>query len=384
MHVDHANRTNVLMREKLLIASLVKLHTEDHGQSHLNIYQPGRAEVVVEDCADFQFFPNNPRMDGVHHASDSNPLSHTDFSISKIVVPRRYADMVKVWLKMQHRTNQIMQGPKYLTACLPWWLAASMEASEARGHLGYKWWKAQRTDEEQLRMELIDILHFTLSSFIQQVTDAFNKGQNVAGAVEESYKLGQTTKDIDLRGVSYSFDWDVLASQFIEHMFYQPGSITFSVVSDSLMATLSAFDFSCSYLKKISPNHFWQATFEVFTWATSTQPAEEAILDTVNRLYLGKNILNMFRQAYGEKFKQAIPYQRNWLGSHISGEVNQTKEDNVFLTEILSETDDAEAIWAGLFAKYRQHLVLSNQDPELVQESTLSGFLDAALSATLK
>ena len=45
-----------------------------------------------------------------------------------------------------------------------WYRAIWIECGELIEHFGYKWWKKQETDIEQVRLEVIDIWHFGLSA----------------------------------------------------------------------------------------------------------------------------------------------------------------------------------------------------------------------------
>ena len=44
-----------------------------------------------------------------------------------------------------------------------WERAIWVECAEAMEHLGYKWWKHQEPDINQVKMELVDIWHFAMS-----------------------------------------------------------------------------------------------------------------------------------------------------------------------------------------------------------------------------
>lgn len=44
--------------------------------------------------------------------------------------------------------------------------AAFVEAGEAGSSINYKWWKAEKNDWDNLKVELIDILHFLLSALL--------------------------------------------------------------------------------------------------------------------------------------------------------------------------------------------------------------------------
>ena len=54
-------------------------------------------------------------------------------------------------------------NPDWKNAENDWLLAVMVEGVEAIEHHGWKWWKHQQPDTEQLQMELIDIWHFALS-----------------------------------------------------------------------------------------------------------------------------------------------------------------------------------------------------------------------------
>ena len=65
-------------------------------------------------------------------------------------------------LEMQDNINShVNQDWKY--ANNDWTLAILVETVEAIEHHGWKWWKHQEKDMNQLRMELVDIWHFMLS-----------------------------------------------------------------------------------------------------------------------------------------------------------------------------------------------------------------------------
>lgn len=71
----------------------------------------------------------------------------------------------------------------------------------------------------------------------------------------------------------------------------------------------------------------------------------EMTWDELYRQYIGKNVLNFFRQDYGYK---AGTYQKLWAG----------REDNEHLVEILATEDAAlpdfrERVYSGLEARYR-------------------------------
>ncbi len=64
-------------------------------------------------------------------------------------------------LEMQENIN-IHINPQWKKANNDWTLAMLVEVVEGIEHHGWKWWKHQEKDMNQLRMELVDIWHFIL------------------------------------------------------------------------------------------------------------------------------------------------------------------------------------------------------------------------------
>lgn len=188
-------------------------------------------------------------------------------------------------LRMQAEMNAKV-NLDWLTAGYPWLRAAMVEGAEAMEHAGWKWWKAQTRDVEQLRMELVDIWHFAMS-------DAIIKACGVAEVVAEwlLWDLDDVGRDhVAFNGLDY-------------------------FLSD--MDTLSRIDL---LIGLAAARHFDTALFESLiedsgmTW------------DDLYRAYVGKNVLNFFRQDHG--YKDGT-YQKVWAG----------REDNEHLTEILAAAD---------------------------------------------
>ena len=49
-----------------------------------------------------------------------------------------------------------------------WYRAIWMESSEMLEHYGWKWWKKQQPDVIQVKLEVVDIVHFALSIRLEQ------------------------------------------------------------------------------------------------------------------------------------------------------------------------------------------------------------------------
>lgn len=80
-------------------------------------------------------------------------------------------NQIEVLLQAQDELNQQLD-PNWQKNNWNFMLAASLECAEAIEHHGWKWWKHQEPDIDQVKMELIDILHFLLSELIVTKHDA--------------------------------------------------------------------------------------------------------------------------------------------------------------------------------------------------------------------
>ena len=74
-------------------------------------------------------------------------------------------------LAMQHRMNARVHE-NWVDQDFAWYRAAWIECGELIEHYGYKWWKKQQPEMEQVRLEVVDIWHFGLSAL-------FSRGKTV-------------------------------------------------------------------------------------------------------------------------------------------------------------------------------------------------------------
>ena len=158
-----------------------------------------------------------------------------------------------------------------------WYRAIWVECAELLDHYGWKWWKKQTPDVDQIALELVDIWHFGLSLLLL-------KGQSVdeiADQISVAFADPQQGEDFaaDLEG-------------FTEQ-------------------TLATKDFDIGGFVKLM--HGIKMDFE-----------------TLYIGYVGKNVLNFFRQDNGY---QDGSYQKQWGGI----------EDNEHLVEIVSKLDTTSA-----------------------------------------
>jgi dimeric dUTPase (all-alpha-NTP-PPase superfamily) len=205
-------------------------------------------------------------------------------------------------LSLQDGMNKKV-NPQWLTAGYSYLRAAMIESVEAIEHHGWKWWKAQKLDLPQVQMELVDIWHFALSHIIIQHDGDINAASSaIAQALLESH----TEATFDGNKINFS------EATLVENLELMAG-----------LCVAKRFDVSL-FLKIV----------------------EQAEMDA-NALfsqYVGKNILNFFRQDHG--YKEGT-YIKIWHG----------KEDNEHLVEVLAETDSklnnyADVIYQQLENRY--------------------------------
>jgi dimeric dUTPase (all-alpha-NTP-PPase superfamily) len=172
-----------------------------------------------------------------------------------------------------------------------WYRAIWIECAELMDHYGWKWWKKQTPDIDQVKLEVIDIWHFGLSMLLVNNASATMIEEQLSSALKKELA------DDFLESVEL-FAGDVLVSK------------TFSIEKFTSMLTASGMSFD-----------------ELYTG------------------YVGKNVLNFFRQDHG--YKEGT-YHKLWGG----------KEDNEHLVELVNTIDTSandfkEELYAALDSRYQ-------------------------------
>ena len=193
-------------------------------------------------------------------------------------------------LEMQDAMNARV-NPDWRQAGNAWYRAIWTECAEMLDHYGWKWWKHQQPDLEQVRLELVDILHFAMSDYLLQDSD------NAAVAARIEAELSDPRQSTDIRSAIEIMAQSTIAQQ----------SMHFSDFAN-IMALI------------------------------------EMDFDQLYRTYVGKNVLNFFRQDHGYKDGS---YIKIWAG----------REDNEHLVEVLDGLDSGsvnfrEDVYHGLRDRY--------------------------------
>ena len=217
-----------------------------------------------------------------------------------MLLPSQVTTMFELQAMMNSKVD-----PNWITARYPYLRAVAIEGAEAIEHHGWKWWKKQEKDLAQLQMELIDIWHFFLSEIlICNEADQKKSAQLLLeriGSSESLQKIVFDGKEIDLISCSLVHKLELLIATAISR----------------------------------------RIEIELFSLIMSDC---ELSWDKLYEQYVGKNVLNIFRQDHG--YKNGT-YRKIW----------NDREDNEHLVVILSRLDSKSAsfrseIYESLKAAY--------------------------------
>jgi len=209
----------------------------------------------------------------------------------------------RTMLTLQSAMN-VKVDPNWVANRYPYMLAVVIEAAEAMEHHGWKWWKKQEKNLPQLQMELIDIWHFLLSQIL------LNEGGSEPAALlklNEQLKAIENSNQVDFDGKSYTLSSMDLLEQI------------------ELLIGISAAQ-----------------RIEMSVFASIMSNCEMGWTELYCQ-YVGKNVLNFFRQDHGY---QDGSYQKMWNG----------REDNEYLVEVMADLDPSDAEYEDkLYSALRKH-----------------------------
>lgn len=183
---------------------------------------------------------------------------------------------IMTMLELQDAMNSKVNAD-WRNAGFEWYRAIWMESSEMLEHYGWKWWKKQDADVMQVKLEVVDIVHFALSIRLVQGDEQGRALDGIAEAIAADFNYPNATGDIKT-------SIELLAKETLSDQ-----GAHFSIIAGVM-------------------NHL-------------AMPFDE-----LHEIYVGKNVLNMFRQDNGYKEGH---YIKMWNG----------REDNECLAEILKQLD---------------------------------------------
>ena len=198
----------------------------------------------------------------------------------------------KKMVELQHQFNKQV-AEDYLDKNFNWNSAIIAESGELLDSLGYKWWKKQEPDMENVKVEAIDLLHFVISDILQL-------NYNYEESLEASF-IDETISEFE-----ESFTSDIYEKEFEdEDLFGLVNILNYNEIPR--FATLKIM------FKKLDMSN-----------------------EDVYISYITKNCLNKFRQDNGYKDGS---YIKNWNG----------REDNIVAFEIANEWGADEELFEQLY-----------------------------------
>jgi dimeric dUTPase (all-alpha-NTP-PPase superfamily) len=185
------------------------------------------------------------------------------------------AQQIQIMLDLQDSMNTKVNA-QWREQGYEWYRAIWVECAELMDHYGWKWWKKQAPDTEQVALELIDIWHFGLSIMLQSGKSA----DEIAAQIQQELVIATEEKDFRL-------DLEAFAA-----------------------ATLGDRQFHIDLFGKL-------------------MAGVDMSFEQLYRGYVGKNVLNFFRQDHGYKDGS---YRKHW---------HDGREDNEHLVEAVLSLDTA-------------------------------------------
>ena len=177
-----------------------------------------------------------------------------------------------IMLELQNEMNAKVH-PNWRQQNFAWYRAIWVECAELLDHYGWKWWKQQRPDTDQIALELVDIWHFGLSLLLLKEDSIERIAEGWAADLSQPITCGEFSLDLE---------------DFTRH-------------------TLASKDFDSVRFVRL-------------------MQGIEMSFAQLYAGYVGKNVLNFFRQDHG--YKDGT-YSKQWAG----------KEDNQHLVEIVAQLD---------------------------------------------
>ena len=222
---------------------------------------------------------------------------------------------ILVMLQLQNQLNDATNGEQWVDGVtknqkqINWRRCIYMECAEMIDSFSWKHWKNiyQEPDWDNLQIEVVDVWHFIMSLAIE------NYHQNMLGGVEDlAMQISEMPELVALEEAQinhFAIDKEVMEK-----------------VEDIMRLALQKEAFEVEVLVR-----------EFFTLSVMSG----LNLDALYRLYVGKNILNQFRQDNGYKDGS---YVKVWDG----------KEDNVVMKTIWDHNPDLkpDALYKELTKEY--------------------------------
>ena len=206
---------------------------------------------------------------------------------------------IEVMLKLQQELNDSTNGKGWERGVtnrgkvIDWRRCILLEASELIESYPWKHWKSidAEPDYDNIMIEAVDIWHFVMS---------------------EALRLNSIEGNGDIKSLAEKIEKLDSYKRFVDGKYHKPENFYGEI---SRVEEMIANLYCNESIEKMMDDFF----------AVASQSGLD--IDTLYKLYIGKNILNSFRQNHG--YKEGS-YIKEWNGA----------EDNAVMQEILSDRDD--------------------------------------------
>ena len=185
-----------------------------------------------------------------------------------------------------------------------------VECAEMMDHLGYKWWKHQEPDMNQVIMEMVDIWHFIMSDIMVMSSEDFTQPMEIE-ICAISNLIGEIENDFVILGI------------------------------DEIKEYTSNIVYSATHPDPYDSYPDLEAFFTIWYGLGKN-------FDELFKMYIGKNALNIFRQNNG--YKDGT-YVKIWDG----------REDNEYLTHHLKTATVSNTLMDGVL-EFLQHCYTNREN----------------------
>ena len=227
-------------------------------------------------------------------------------------------DKILLMLQLQAQLNDATNGEEWTKGTtkngkeINWKRCIYMECAEMIDSFSWKHWKSihQEPDWDNLQIEVVDVWHFIISLAIE------NYAQNFRGGIEDlAIHISQLDSFMKLDIKNESFDTQKNVIQKVETIML----LTLQKENTNIEELIREF-FDLVLMSGLD-------------------------LETLYRLYVGKNILNQFRQDNG--YKEGT-YVKEWSG----------QEDNVVMKKLWEEDANLkpDTLYKELTKLYHAHI----------------------------
>ena len=227
-------------------------------------------------------------------------------------------DKILLMLQLQAQLNDATNGEEWTKGTtkngkeINWKRCIYMECAEMIDSFSWKHWKSihQEPDWDNLQIEVVDVWHFIISLAIE------NYAQNFRGGIEDlAIHISQLDSFMKLDVKNESFDTQKNVIQKVETIML----LTLQKENTNIEELIREF-FDLVLMSGLD-------------------------LETLYRLYVGKNILNQFRQDNG--YKEGT-YVKEWSG----------QEDNVVMKKLWEEDANLkpDTLYKELTKLYHAHI----------------------------